>query len=473
MNQNVTSSPELFSDDWARAWMHAINESPYRETGASWNDRLLVRMDDGPSFLLDLSGGVCRSLERIPWVEPDSAGNQESGAARAPFVLAGPRRTWERVLSGELAPLMAVIKKQLRLESGSLVKLSRYAVAARDLLEAAAAVGPGGAHFESSGEAGAEHPAEPHFKAAPPDEAAPTVNTAPHAEAAPSANDKPHSHAGFRSTAAGGLQQDAFPMQLYHKAKRLGVWDPMDLDFGRDREDWAALSSDEQDVLVRLIAMFQGGEEAVTLDLLPLMRVISLEGRTEEAMYLTTFLFEEAKHTEFFRRFLDEVAMRTDDLSAYHTPAYRRLFQAELPAALSALDTDRSAEAQVVASTTYNMVVEGTLAETGYRALYEVLDSRGILPALREGVGLLQRDEGRHIAYGVHLLTRLIRVDASLAGTFHARMESLLPLATTTISELFAAYDPMPFGLSEDDFVTFAMDQFTKRERRILGDKPE
>jgi len=73
---------------------------------------------------------------------------------------------------------------------------------------------------------------------------------------------------------------------------------------------------------------------------------------------------------------------------------------------------------------------------------------------------LLQRDESGHIAYGVHLLTRLIRGDAALAGVFHARMEVLLPLATATISELFAAYDPMPFGLQEEDFIQFAMDQF-------------
>ncbi|MCB0259558.1 MAG: ribonucleotide-diphosphate reductase subunit beta, partial [Calditrichaeota bacterium] len=97
-------------------------------------------------------------------------------------------------------------------------------------------------------------------------------------------------------------------MRLYHKAKKFGIWNPQDIDLQRDREDWQSLSDLEKEVLLHLTALFQGGEEAVTLDLLPLIMVIAKERRIEEELYLTTFLWEEAKHTEFFRRFLDEVA---------------------------------------------------------------------------------------------------------------------------------------------------------------------
>ncbi len=38
----------------------------------------------------------------------------------------------------------------------------------------------------------------------------------------------------------------------------------------------------------RLSALFQAGEEAVTLDLLPLIMVIAQEGRPEEEMFLTS-----------------------------------------------------------------------------------------------------------------------------------------------------------------------------------------
>jgi ribonucleoside-diphosphate reductase beta chain len=118
------------------------------------------------------------------------------------------------------------------------------------------------------------------------------------------------------------------------------------------------------------------------------------------------------------------------------------------------------------------MIVEGVLAETGYHALYRILDERRILPGLREGTGLLQRDESRHIAYGVYLITRLIRGDSELPAVLHRRMNELLPVAANVISELFAEYDPMPFGLREEDFLDFAMDQFAKRMRRIeIGDQ--
>jgi ribonucleoside-diphosphate reductase beta chain len=234
-----------------------------------------------------------------------------------------------------------------------------------------------------------------------------------------------------------------------------------------DRSHWEALTDTEKDVLTRLLAMFQAGEEAVTLDLLPLMRVLALDGRLEEEMYLTTFLFEEAKHVEFFQRIFHEVVGQDEDLARFHTPSYRRLFYEELPSALSRLDRDGSPEAIVEASTTYNMVVEGTLAETGYQAFYTVLEQRGIMPGVTEGIRLLQRDESRHVAFGIYLIRRLIQEKPALMGVFQDRMAALMPLAMASITELFAAYDPMPFGLKEEDFVQYAMDQFAKRMRRI------
>jgi ribonucleoside-diphosphate reductase beta chain len=93
-------------------------------------------------------------------------------------------------------------------------------------------------------------------------------------------------------TTSRGLQRTAPAMRLYEKAKKLGIWNPSDLDFSQDKADWQRLNHDEQDLLLRLTAMFQAGEEAVTLDLLPLIMVIAQENRLEEEIYLTTFLFE-------------------------------------------------------------------------------------------------------------------------------------------------------------------------------------
>lgn len=273
-------------------------------------------------------------------------------------------------------------------------------------------------------------------------------------------------HVSFATTTR-GLRRDSTPMRLFEKAKRLGIWNPSDIDFQQDIRDWQRLDAQERDLLVRLTTLFQAGEEAVTLDLLPLMLAIAEEGRIEEELFLTTFLWEEAKHTDFFRRFLDEVAQESRDLSFYHTPHYRALFYETLPRTLRRLLTDRSPVAQAEAALTYNMIVEGVMAETGYHAYFTMLERNAIMPGQRRGIALLKQDESRHIAYGVFLLSRLIAEHDALWGVIEQRMNDLLVDAIGVIDDAFACYAQVPFGLVPDDFMQFAIGQFQKRIERI------
>lgn len=256
-------------------------------------------------------------------------------------------------------------------------------------------------------------------------------------------------------------------MRLFEKAKRFGTWNPSDIDLTQDRMDWLALGEDEQRILLHLTALFQAGEEAVTLDLLPLIMTVAAEGRLEEELFLTTFLFEEAKHTDFFDRFLRKVAVHPGSLEHFIGPNYRTIFTERLPAALGALRTDASALAQVRAAVTYNMIVEGVLAETGYHAYFKIMEEASILPGTREAIRLLKQDESRHIAYGIFLLSRLIAVDNSLWDRLEDEMNSLLVPAIGVIGEIFSAYDPPPFGLDENEFVLYASNQFARRMDRI------
>jgi ribonucleoside-diphosphate reductase beta chain len=185
-------------------------------------------------------------------------------------------------------------------------------------------------------------------------------------------------------------------------------------------------------------------------------------------MYLTSFLWEEAKHVEAFRRFLDEVARDRSDLSRYHTPSYRRIFHEELPAAMGRLRHDPSPVAQAEASVTYNMIVEGVLAETGYHAYDTLLRRRGIMPGMQRVVGHLRRDESRHLAYGVFLLSRLVAEHGDpVWNAVQARLEALLEPAMGMIAEIFAAYPAMPFGLRMEEFADFALAQFGRRVARL------
>jgi ribonucleoside-diphosphate reductase beta chain len=274
------------------------------------------------------------------------------------------------------------------------------------------------------------------------------------------------SHTSFATTTR-GLNRDLPPMRLYEKAKKLGIWNPSDIDFSKDRLDWMAFKDDEKDLIWLLLALFVAGEEAVTLDLLPLIEVIAREGRLEEEMFLTTFLFEEAKHTDFFRRFLDEVCDAPVDLSRFHTDNYKTIFYEALPDALLNLKTDPGPAAQVRASVTYNMVVEGVLAETGYHAFFSMLERNDLMPGLRKGISLLKQDESRHIAYGVYLLSRLVAQNPGEWSSLEMHMNNLLPLAIGVIGDAFARYEVVPFGLVEDDFVAYAMTQFSKRFERL------
>jgi ribonucleoside-diphosphate reductase beta chain len=274
-------------------------------------------------------------------------------------------------------------------------------------------------------------------------------------------------HEGFRTT-AGGLR-DCFPLRLYQKAKRLGVWDPASFDFTQDHRDWQSLDDLQRETILSLTSLFVAGEEAVTLDLLPLVLAIAREGRIEEELYLTTFLFEEGKHTELFSRFLHEVAGSPDDLDRFHVPSYKAIFYEQLPATMERLLTDTSSEALARASVTYNMIVEGVLAETGYHSYHESLAANGLMPALCSALVEIKRDEARHIAYGVYLLSRLVAEEPGVWDAIEARMQELFPHALGVVTETFEQYENgvTPFGLEMSTFADFATSQFGKRHDRI------
>jgi ribonucleoside-diphosphate reductase beta chain len=228
----------------------------------------------------------------------------------------------------------------------------------------------------------------------------------------------------YSTLARGGLRHDSLPMRLYHKAKKLGTWDPRDIDLTRDRQDWLSLPDESKERLRGLILSFQAGEEAVTVDLLPLIMTIAREGRLEEELFLTTFLWEEAKHTEFFRRVLDEVLQAQEDLHGIRVRNNtRELFAEDLPSTMNRLLTDPSPQNQALAAVIYNMIVEGVLAETGYFSFAQMLSANGLMPGLLQGVQLIKRDESRHIAYGVFLISRLVAEDPTLWPLVEDRMQ--------------------------------------------------
>jgi putative sterol carrier protein len=131
--------PEVFTAKWAADWCAALNASTtYREAAAAWEGAVaLVMTADAPAGIpearavyLDVSGGSCHGA-RVA---------SELDLATARYVIEATPEAWRAMLSGALAPLMALMTGRLRLSRGNFAALLPYANAARELVATATAV---------------------------------------------------------------------------------------------------------------------------------------------------------------------------------------------------------------------------------------------------------------------------------------------------------------------------------------------
>lgn len=114
-------------------------------------------------------------------------------------------------------------------------------------------------------------------------------------------------------------------------------------------------------------------------------------------------------------------------------PGYRAIFYEALPESLETLHHDSSPANQVRASVTYNHIVEGTLALTGYYSWNKICRARGILPGMQEVIRRIGDDERRHMAWGTFTCRRHVAADERHWETVQQRMDELLPHAVEQI----------------------------------------
>jgi hypothetical protein len=91
------------------------------------------------------------------------------------------------------------------------------------------------------------------------------------------------------------------------------------------------------------------------------------------------------------------------------------------------LDNDRSAKRILDATLLYNHLIEAVFAIAGYRRFDQQFKALGTdkLPALRQGLSLIQRDERRHIAYGTYLARRTIAENPGIWEWVEQRWERM------------------------------------------------
>ena len=256
--------------------------------------------------------------------------------------------------------------------------------------------------------------------------------------------------------------------ELYRKAKQLH-WDPAAIDLRADRAQWQELQRDYAaqrfpEQILRLTSLFYEGEESVTKTLAPFCSAVSRAGLgIDKELFLTTQLYEEAKHFEFFARYFAEVFEEDGSVTRqFMTPAPQAVLVADLEEVTERLRReDDPAQLRVTfaeAVTHYMGVVEAMLARTGYVGAHDALAARGWLPGLQEGYRLIKRDEGRHVAFGMRCIAELTAEQPELKAVVQGVFDRHLPNVLATVQE----FDyPTPI-VDLDKLTAYALAQYER-----------
>ena len=269
----------------------------------------------------------------------------------------------------------------------------------------------------------------------------------------------------------------------YRNAVERG-WDPSAIDLSEDVETLVRLHDDEPGVAALLkgtVAKFGAGEEAVTEDLAPLAVVLE---RTEDQMFVTTQMYDEAKHVDFFDRYWREVVNVAErragitetspDDDRWFPDEYDELFEREERAMHRLLEED-SRENRAAAFCHYHMTVEGVLAGTGYWWLTRNFGEDGVahLPGLVEGVERIRGDEGRHVGFGVNKLKEYVE-DGMNPGVVDSTVNPLIGLVQSSLRNAERVnVDPDRLTVARDGVVEYAAEKHAERLSQIRNGDDE
>lgn len=211
------------------------------------------------------------------------------------------------------------------------------------------------------------------------------------------------------------LRERPGPRELYKRWEKQN-WQVFQLDFTKDKEDWAKTPDEIKEEFMYGLYAFFLGEACVTDTLSPMVHAAPTD---EDRQFLSTQLVDEARHTIFFDTFFREVVgvdgldgargipeVRTLLMDA-NQRGYGKLFYKDLPDVTDAVRLDpRSYEKWVASIVLYHMLIEGMLALYGQRQLLQATRIFDVLPAFRAGFTAVTRDESRHVNYGVYALRK-------------------------------------------------------------------
>ena len=266
------------------------------------------------------------------------------------------------------------------------------------------------------------------------------------------------------------IDHDSLPMRLF-TASHGRAWNPDDIDFSQEQSDWLALADDERQLLLRLVSGFRIGERGVTHELAPLQLRFRRGGWLEEEIFVAAQMYEEARHVQFFERWLVEALPGRFGVDIPFPELQGDMFSVRLPGTMQSLLGDDSPEALVRAVMLYHFYVEGVGAEAGYVMFHSIFERSGRFPGLRQGIRLIQRDEARHISFGVHVLQKLLGEHAGLVGLFENEAAGLRHQAEEDSEQILAGFatGSIPFGVDPAAYRQCYLDRLHEMWRRVAA----
>lgn len=227
-------------------------------------------------------------------------------------------------------------------------------------------------------------------------------------------------------------------------------WRAHELDFSVDREHWLAMPREAQESTIWSLGSFYVGEERVTADLAPFL-LAAPTGEVE--IFLATQLVDEARHAAFFDRFGAEVMAleagelrgRMDEVERSMLAPWSHVFDdglRDVANRVKAAPNDLDLFVEGIA--TYHVVIEGLLAMTGQRFIIKYMEDHGLYPGFVEGFSLVERDEHRHIAFGVRFLKEKLEEDRRYGEIVERVVRELVPRAVHVFRPPYAD-DPSDF----------------------------
>jgi ribonucleoside-diphosphate reductase beta chain len=267
---------------------------------------------------------------------------------------------------------------------------------------------------------------------------------------------------------------DTSRAQRYYRHAVENHWDPYDIDLSADAGPLTEVDDEVFDQLRLFLARFGAGEQAVTEDLSPL--AVQADDPAD-SMFITSQMYEEAKHLDFFDRYWREVIHPAEDARGLDRsyPTEDRWFNDDYvdlfdrnEQAMHTLLNDNSPENRVRAFCHYHLTIEGILAQTGYYIMSACFDDSEYerlpnLPGLVAGVTQIRGDEGRHVGFGMTKLKDLLEAGADpqiIHDTVNELMSMVHGIVTTVTGD---------FGPTDSEFVEYATEKHLQRMQQITN----